>query len=103
MNLRPLLTSDVVTDEKRQILSGGLDIFHFIEDISRKHARLLGRGILKHLDGGNNSRIDILADLNADSAVGSGSFFIQARVFVLIISFTQKFSDSRADFSQLVK
>ena len=85
MNLRPLLTSDMVADKKRQILSGSLDIFYFIEDISRQHSGFLGRGILEHLDCRDNSRVYILAHLNADSAVGSGSLLIQACVLVLIV------------------
>ena len=85
MNLRSLLTSDVVADEKRQILSGSLDIFHFIEDISRQHSGFLGRGVLEHLDRRDDSCVYILAHLNTNSAVSSGSLLIQACVLVLIV------------------
>ena len=85
MDLRSFLTADVIAHEKREVLTGRLDIFHFVEDISGKHSGFLCRRIFKNLHGRDNSGIYILADLNADPAVGTGIFLVQTGIFVLII------------------
>ena len=85
MDLRSFLTADVIAHEKREVLTGRLDIFHFVEDISGKHSGFLCRRIFKNLHGRDNSGIYILADLNTDPAVSTGIFLVQTGIFVLII------------------